>query len=316
MSRLRFPLAVLFLAVMTCGYAAPTIAVAEDADDAEHKAWTVSFEEAKKLAAEQGKDILMEFTGSDWCPPCKALHAKVLSQEVFLTEVPKNYILLKLDSPRDKSKQTPEEIAQYKKLSAEYKVRGVPSVFLVDAEGKPYVKMVGYGGQAADEYVKQLLEKAPIRKQRDEFLAKAKDAEGVEKAKLLDQAIGQIDTELALDVYSDTVKEIVKLDADDEAKLKSKYESKLQVAELKGRLASIQRSARGNAAAGVKEIDALIDELNPQGEALQEVLFAKGAMLFTADKEESKKVLEAAAKVAPDSELGKRIEQIIKANFK
>lgn len=313
MSNCRFALAVLSVVAIGLGYVAPKTATAEDA---EHKAWTVSFEEAKKLAAEQGKDILMEFTGSDWCPPCKALHAKVLSQEVFLTEVPKSYILLKLDSPRDKSKQTEEEIAQYKKLSAEYKVSGVPSVFLADAEGKPYVKMVGYGGQDAEAYVKQVLEKPPIRKQRDEFLAKANTAEGVEKAKLLDQAISQIDSALALDAYADTVKEIVELDADDAAQLKTKYESKLRVAELKNRLASIQRSGRGNPEGALQEISALIDDLKPEGEALQEVLYAKGVILFGGNKDESKKALEAALKIAPDSQLGKRIEQIIKANFK
>ena len=74
--------------------------------------WLVDFEKAKAQAAKEEKSILMEFTGSDWCPPCKALAKNVLTQDVFKTEMPKNFVLLKLDSPRDKSKQTPEEIAQ------------------------------------------------------------------------------------------------------------------------------------------------------------------------------------------------------------
>ncbi len=72
--------------------------------------WVVDFEKAKAQAAKEGKSILMEFTGSDWCPPCKALHKNVLIKDVFKTEMPKSFVLLKLDSPRDKSKQTPEEI--------------------------------------------------------------------------------------------------------------------------------------------------------------------------------------------------------------
>ncbi|MED5278251.1 MAG: thioredoxin family protein, partial [Verrucomicrobiota bacterium] len=32
--------------------------------------WLVDFEKAKAQAAKEGKSILMEFTGSDWCPPC------------------------------------------------------------------------------------------------------------------------------------------------------------------------------------------------------------------------------------------------------
>ncbi|MEC9331981.1 MAG: thioredoxin family protein, partial [Verrucomicrobiota bacterium] len=30
--------------------------------------WLVDFEKAKAQAAKEGKSLLMEFTGSDWCP--------------------------------------------------------------------------------------------------------------------------------------------------------------------------------------------------------------------------------------------------------
>ncbi len=97
--------------------------------------WIVDFEKAKAQAAKEGKSILMEFTGSDWCPPCKALHKNVLVKDVFKTEMPKSFVLLKLDSPRDKSKQTPEEIEQYKTLSAKYGIKGVPTIFLARRQG-------------------------------------------------------------------------------------------------------------------------------------------------------------------------------------
>ena len=77
--------------------------------------WIVDFEAAKELAAKEGKDILMEFTGSDWCPPCIALKKKVLDTDVFKTKAPEKFILLKLDSPRDKSKQTPAEIQNHRR---------------------------------------------------------------------------------------------------------------------------------------------------------------------------------------------------------
>ena len=106
--------------------------------------WLVDFAKAKAQSAKEGKPILMEFTGSDWCPPCKALHKNVLTSAVFKKQMPEKFILLKLDNPRDKSKQTPAEIAQYKKLSSEYKVRGVPTVIIADAKGKEQHRQVGY----------------------------------------------------------------------------------------------------------------------------------------------------------------------------
>ena len=119
--------------------------------------WLVSFAEAKAKSTEEGKPILMEFTGSDWCPPCIALHDNVLTSDVFKQQIPEKFILLKLDNPRDKSKQTPEEIAQYKKLSAEYNVKGVPTIIVSDATGKEQHRQVGYSRETPKEWVAKLI---------------------------------------------------------------------------------------------------------------------------------------------------------------
>lgn len=287
-------------------------AVARAADEG----WLVDFKAAKEKAAAEGKDLFMEFTGSDWCPPCINFKKKVLDSEVFKTGAPESYILLKLDNPRDKSKQTPEEIEQYKKLSAEYKVSGVPTVILADAQGKPFVKMVGYGGQEADVYVKELVAKKEIRKTRDEQLAKAEKAEGVDKAKLLDQAIAGIDSELALSLYKDIVDQIVKLDEANSAGLKTKYENAVNQISLRSSLQDIMRSAgAGGVEAAVKKVDELIAEKNLQGDALQESLFLKAQLLFRNDKAKSKETLLTAQKISPDSKIAQQIDQIIQRFF-
>ena len=118
----------------------------------------VDFPKAKALSAKEGKPILMEFTGSDWCPPCKALHKNVLTSAVFKKQIPAKFILLKLDNRRDKTGQAPEEIAQYKKLSSEYKVRGVPTIIITDAKGKEQHRQVGYRSSVtADQWVSKLI---------------------------------------------------------------------------------------------------------------------------------------------------------------
>ena len=120
--------------------------------------WLVDFPKAKALSAKEGKPILMEFTGSDWCPPCKALHKNVLTSAVFKKQIPAKFILLKLDNRRDKTGQAPEEIAQYKKLSSEYKVRGVPTIIITDAKGKEQHRQVGYRSSVtADQWVSKLI---------------------------------------------------------------------------------------------------------------------------------------------------------------
>ena len=45
--------------------------------------WLTDFDAVKKQAAKENKAILMDFTGSDWCPPCKALKKNVFDKEEF-----------------------------------------------------------------------------------------------------------------------------------------------------------------------------------------------------------------------------------------
>ncbi|MBT7255517.1 MAG: thioredoxin family protein [Planctomycetaceae bacterium] len=254
------------------------------ADDKHYEGWVRSFAEAKELAAKEGKSILMEFTGSDWCPPCKALHKNVLGTDAFKNEITKDFILLVLDNPRDKTLVTDAEQEQYKKLSAQYKVTGVPTVFLADAEGKPYHKQVGYSGDPAVKWVANARGKVKVLAQRDEFFAQASEAKGVERAKLLEKAISGIDSAVALALYGDTIDEIISLDADDTAGLKGKY-------------AKLRQGA--------------IDE------AKQQALYQKSYKLFQAgDKEGAKKLLIEAQAIAPKTRLGQQIPKILENNFK
>ncbi len=276
------------------------------------KGWLVNFAKAKAQAAKEGKGLLMEFTGSDWCPPCKALHKNVLVKDVFKQEIPKHFILLKLDNPRDKSKQTPEEIAQYKKLSKEYKVSGVPTVFLADANGKAFFKKVGYSRQSAEEWVEEMTAKAEI----PQSLKAANKADGLERAKLLDKALTLIGAELAAANHGEKIDEIINLDAKNKAGLKAKYETMRNTEGLKAKLKEISRGSRG---AKPEETLAKYDELlkdKPTGEALQEILYHK-SMVYDrkGDKTTAKELLEEARKAAPRSPRAKRIRDILRNYF-
>jgi len=278
--------------------------------------WLVDFEKAKVQAAKEGKSLLMEFTGSDWCPPCKALAKNVLTQDVFKTEMPKDFVLLKLDSPRDKSKQTPEEIEQYKTLSAKYGIQGVPTIFLADAKGRPYYQTVGYSGDPADKYVANLKEQLATLAKRDASFAKAEKASGVEKAKHLAEGLSLVDDETALKTYDDVVSQIIDLDADNKAGLKAKFEGLKNSVGFKAELEATMRGSRGKPEETLAAIDKLIAEKEPTGAALQEALLYKGSIHFQSDKAKAKELLLEAQKLAPNSDTGQRIDSILKQLFK
>lgn len=306
-----------------CTLTAP-IALAQDqaatppAEEAHagHEGWLISFDEAKKVAAEEKKDILMEFTGSDWCPPCKALYANVISQDLFKQQAPEHFTLLLLDNPRDKSHQSEEEQAQYRDMAARYGVRGVPTIMLCDAEGRPYASMVGYGGNSAEEYVENLKAQTEKRVRRDENLAAAEGKTGVERARLLGAALEEIDPALCIAVYRDIVDEIIALDADNEAGLKDKFAGLIRKSEIEAGVREIMASAgEAGPEAALGKLDEMIAKYSAEGEELQQLLFAKANLLFAVDKAKSKETLLEAQAAAPESAMARQIDQILQRAF-
>ena len=65
--------------------------------------WQTDFDAAQLLANKTDKDLLLSFSGSDWCPWCQKLDKEVFSQDLFKQSAPKNYILLILDFPKKKT---------------------------------------------------------------------------------------------------------------------------------------------------------------------------------------------------------------------
>ena len=116
--------------------------------------WTTDLDAAKAKAKETKKHVLIDFTGSDWCPPCKQLHSKVLATEEFTKFAKENLILVELDFPK---KAQPAELKKKNKaLSEEFKIEGFPTVVLLSPEGKELKREVGYGGQKPAEYISMI----------------------------------------------------------------------------------------------------------------------------------------------------------------
>jgi len=119
--------------------------------------WMTDFEAAKELAEEEDKLILADFSGSDWCPPCMMLEEKVFSQPEFSKFAEKEVILLLVDFPRQK--EQPEEVKkQNEKLAQRYGIKGLPTVLLLNHEGKVQARTTGYQRGGAEKYVKKLKE--------------------------------------------------------------------------------------------------------------------------------------------------------------
>ena len=117
--------------------------------------WLTDLDAAKAKGVKENKPVLVDFTGSDWCPPCKQLH-KVVFESAEFAAVASKYVLVELDYPKSKP-QTPELKSKNAELSKQFGISGFPTVLLIDAKsGDVFGKTVGFGGQTAKEYIEKL----------------------------------------------------------------------------------------------------------------------------------------------------------------
>ena len=114
----------------------PSVATSE-ADPKWREQWMVDFEAAKAIAKAEKKDLLIDFTGSDWCVWCIRLSNEVFQYKEFSEAALEKFVLVELDYPNDKSHQ-PESIQQQNaRLEQQFMIQGYPTIILADSDGRP-----------------------------------------------------------------------------------------------------------------------------------------------------------------------------------
>lgn len=276
------------------------------------EAWTSDFEAAKKQATDGKKSLLLEFTGSDWCPPCKRLNQEVFSQEAFVTGVKDKLVLVKLDFPRDKSKISEATMAQNDALQEKYSITGYPTILLADEQGKPFAK-TGYRPGGAEEYVKHLDELLAVRAKRDAAFTEAAKIEGVGKAKALVSAIEAmgLDEAIVASFYSEQINAIKAADPKDESGYIKGIESKAKFMEFQDQINEL--GSKQDFEAIMKKIDETLAAGTFEGELKQQAMIFKAITHMQLKKpEEALKTLDEAKAVDPESQVSKAIDGLKK----
>ena len=180
---------------------APTAAAGDDL-------WTSDYAAAVAQAEAEGKPLLLEFTGSDWCAPCKVLEQKVFATETFRTEAPKSYVLVQLDYPM-RTELPPGVKQQNAELRERYPVPGLPTVLLTDVQGRVFYARSGYFGQTPEQYLTELAVSSADRDILFEALAQAEGLEGLARAEALHRGLSALGQEAALLYYNAEVRRML-----------------------------------------------------------------------------------------------------------
>ncbi|QNM86989.1 thioredoxin family protein [Polaribacter pectinis] len=102
--------------------------------------WEASFKEALKKSKKEKKPVLIYFTGSDWCGPCKVLDKNLFHTDKFKGIADKDLILYEADNPRNKELVESDKLKENFKLIRKYHVQSYPTLVFVNHKGK----MIGY----------------------------------------------------------------------------------------------------------------------------------------------------------------------------
>jgi thiol-disulfide isomerase/thioredoxin len=121
--------------------------------------WLTDFENAIKEAKKVDKNVLVYFTGSDWCPPCKMLKTDLFDSAEFKA-LSKDYVLLYVDMPRNRDLLSPEQMAHNKQVMGKYNKKGVfPLLKIVNDKGNALDEYSGYSMNGEIQYHLKLLNK-------------------------------------------------------------------------------------------------------------------------------------------------------------
>lgn len=119
--------------------------------------WEASFDVAKAKAEQEGKNIVLNFSGSDWCIPCMKLEKDIWESSEFIVYSSSHYILLRADFPKKKiNALTKEQQEKNDKLAEAYNKQGLfPLVVVLDKNGK-ILGSTSYKNIPPKEYIELL----------------------------------------------------------------------------------------------------------------------------------------------------------------
>ncbi|KPM33246.1 Disulfide isomerase [Croceitalea dokdonensis DOKDO 023] len=121
--------------------------------------WETDYESVLKSAKKEKKNVLVYFTGSDWCPPCKMLKKDLFDSAEF-EEISKEYVLLYVDIPRNKDLLSSRQLEHNKKLVSKYNKKGVfPLLVALSKNGVVLDDYSGYSMNGEIGYHLEFLQK-------------------------------------------------------------------------------------------------------------------------------------------------------------
>ena len=111
------------------------------------------FDAALKEAKAEGKKLLLDFTGSKWCPPCKMMDSLVLKTEKFAEYAKDKLKVVVADFSYDDGPVSKKFGNRHIELAQQFKITGFPTLILIDPKSGENVRFEGLKFSTPEELI-------------------------------------------------------------------------------------------------------------------------------------------------------------------
>ncbi len=118
----------------------------------------LTFEQSLSKAQTEHKNVMLFFSGSDWCAPCVKFKKQFVLTDAFKSFAESNLVVYNADFPRQKKNQLPKEIAvENGKLADKYNSKGYfPMILLLNNKGDVIKKWEQLPTETLEQFIDKL----------------------------------------------------------------------------------------------------------------------------------------------------------------
>lgn len=270
-----------------------------------------NLDEAKALAAKEGREIYLVFTNLKNSGACVQLEKRILSQGEFQNAVADRFLVVHLDVSPDEEEEVILPLVGNRVLAQAFQVDAFPSAYFFTPGGVIYDReSKGLTGGPA-EYAGRLLKKSSDHAARLGALEEAYQEDGLDRAKAIIAAMRNLPVGADPALFAGHLAELEKLDPDDSLDFRKKRLADQGFRDLDRALEEVfHKDSYGEV---VKLVDAYVAKFEPKGALRQKALFPKLAALNHGGK--VAEAIEAAGDIIAvdaSSSYGKLAAQILK----
>jgi hypothetical protein len=171
--------------------------------------WEQDFTAAKKLAADQHKNLLIVFDASD--AKASAFHSSRFNESVaaspdFVERAGKEYICVYIDNPeKDEAKKKVRDLNRNKELTKKFRITVFPTVVVTDADARPFGIMEDYTINGVTPFLALMDKWQTDRSTLFDMLDRIKSGGGKPDAALLKRAISFLEFNKLDGIYQHTI---------------------------------------------------------------------------------------------------------------